>query len=157
MRRLFRRLLSHGSTIASAYSRWQPHRSLPLLSSLPVRQRDIVWYHFEVAADTKVSNWGLWVSRACKLVVFLMIMLPGVLLLMLMAHPIGLAFVILSLPIASLAADWAYTRVLCHLLYAVMLQTLPGHCPDCGYDARATVDPYGPILSRCPECGRSLH
>lgn len=26
-------------------------------------------------------------------------------------------------------------------------------CPACGYDLRATADPDGPLLPRCPECG----
>ena len=28
-----------------------------------------------------------------------------------------------------------------------------GRCSSCGYDLRATADPYGPRLPQCPECG----
>jgi hypothetical protein len=29
-------------------------------------------------------------------------------------------------------------------------------CPSCGYDVRATADPYGPRLPQCPECGHAV-
>lgn len=31
-----------------------------------------------------------------------------------------------------------------------------GLCVGCGYDLRATADPSGPRLARCPECGRDV-
>jgi hypothetical protein len=31
-----------------------------------------------------------------------------------------------------------------------------GCCPRCGYDCRATADPAGPRLARCPECGAAV-
>ena len=32
-----------------------------------------------------------------------------------------------------------------------------GLCPHCAYDIRATPEPNGSILSRCPECGLTLN
>jgi hypothetical protein len=40
-------------------------------------------------------------------------------------------------------------------LYRRRARPGPGHCPQCGYDLRATPDPRGPFLSICPECGRT--
>lgn len=34
-------------------------------------------------------------------------------------------------------------------------RALRGLCPACAYDDRATPDPAGPLLDRCPECGRT--
>lgn len=51
---------------------------------------------------------------------------------------------------APLPLAWAVRRVLRFRAGAGR----PGRCAGCGYDLRATPKRDGPLLARCPECGR---
>jgi hypothetical protein len=54
-------------------------------------------------------------------------------------------FLTLLFSIAPLRAIWKWKRS----------RRYPPHaCQSCGYDLRSTPDPAGPLLARCPECGR---
>ena len=155
MSRAFRRAFRRVRSIYAAYSNLRPHRSLPLLSTLPVRQRDIIWFNLRLLSETKSGQWGLLAARACLLLIYLVVLVPGIYLFVLVG-PLALVPTIPGAIVAYIAAEFAYTRVLFHLNYAAFLKTLPSHCPNCGYDARATDDPFGPLLPLCPECGNRL-
>ena len=49
--------------------------------------------------------------------------------------------------IAGLGAIFPYTRLRKNRRFKI------GHCPQCGYDLRATPEAGGRLLERCPECG----
>src|SRR4051794_7215140 len=53
-----------------AYTTWRPYRSLPLLASLPIRQRDIIWYNLRLSAEAQRGQLGLLAARASLILVF---------------------------------------------------------------------------------------
>jgi hypothetical protein len=57
--------------------------------------------------------------------------------------------------VAVLLALWPMACTVRHLgrVYVARRRARRGCCPACGYDLRATADPRGPTLTRCPECG----
>src|SRR5262245_31279688 len=113
---VFRRMLTPYST----YANWRPHRSLPLLSTLPIRQRDIIWFNLRLFSNTKAGRWGLLAAQACLLLIYVVALIPGIYLFVLVGLW-ALIPTILGAVIAYVAAELAYTRVLFHLNYSAFL------------------------------------
>lgn len=49
----------------------------------------------------------------------------------------------------GLLGPFMFGQVLTRMMRPYLAAELPGRCPGCGYDLRATPD-------RCPECGRPV-
>ncbi len=61
----------------------------------------------------------------------------------------GQMFAMLRVSLWYLVALSSVAPITLVVRYSRGVKTSPGHCPDCGYDLRASKD-------RCPECGRAM-
>lgn len=120
-------------------TRYNPWVYIPLFAIAPA-----LWF-FAYRRRQSVNRAQLWFMRCCAFC-------PLSAAIFVAWRNDGFAFltVLLALLILIIAT---LVRALNSIPSRMQRRTAKGLCPHCGYDLRATPDPAGPRLHRCPECG----
>lgn len=92
---------------------------------------------------TRVGKWNAWQAAHVAVVAY------GVLAAMAVVPALTVLVVLGIVPFASVMAILSAIN----RWHSARVRQRQGRCRVCGYDLRATPDPNGPRLERCPECG----
>ena len=118
---------------------WNPY-SLPELKDLPKAVRKRIW---KTAWEKSRHRWQLMLAGG------LMGGGPWLLNMLLEQYHLRSMFRWLLFLLIWMVAFAIYHSWVVSFLRPRVWEQIPGLCPDCGYDIRATAE-------RCPECGREL-